>query len=730
MRFVGVKLADKIAEIVIRLGGAMVILAVAAIFLFVGKETIPLFLPAKSELQATAPDPLPALSAPPLLLGLDEYESYAYGLTASGEIPFWSIDGWHLDGTIPLKKLKGRTISSAYRSPSRDHLYLGTEDGHALLAEIKFRPVYTETNRTVAKQVGGEKLIEVSPDGKGISKIFGRHDNYGTAHFLALTDDNQLVHGLLEEGGDPRIDPLLGLDENVEVTGLALDANSKKAFAATRDGRLFHWYLEDSWEKPFEILKPHEDGSYITAMDLIIGDESIILGFSNGVIEQWFGVRQGEEGLFRPYQRIRSFERMPDAVTHLEVSGRNKGFLASSRDGNLRQIFTTSGRTMLNLTTDASLANVALSPKLTGIIAIDASAKPWHWKVESRHPEISWKTLFGKVWYESYDEPAYVWQSTGGTDDFEPKLSLTPLFVGTLKGAFYGLLFAIPVAVLAAIYTSQFMHQRFRAIVKPGVEIMAALPSVVIGFLAGLWLAPILEHHVVSVASMLILIPLLVLAAVLGWNFIPRPFRSRLPRSVEFSLITLVVGSGFVLAVFLGPLLEGWFFGGDLRQWIFSTTGQQFEQRNSIVIGFAMGFAVIPIIFTISEDALSNVPQHFVSGSLALGASRWQTAVRIILPTASPGIFSAVMVGFGRAVGETMIVLMATGNTPIMNFSPFNGMRTMSANIAVEIPEAPVGGTLYRVLFLTAILLFVMTFAVNTVAEVVRQRLRDKYKAV
>jgi phosphate transport system permease protein len=302
--------------------------------------------------------------------------------------------------------------------------------------------------------------------------------------------------------------------------------------------------------------------------------------------------------------------------------------------------------------------------------------------------------------------------------------------MGTLKGAFYGLLFAIPVAVLAAIYTSQFMHQRFRAIVKPGVEIMAALPSVVIGFLAGLWLAPILEHHVVSVASMLILIPILVLTAVLGWNFIPRPIRTRLPRSTEFSLITLVVATGFVLAVFLGPLLEGWFFGGDLRQWIFSTTGQQFEQRNSIVIGFAMGFAVIPIIFTISEDALSNVPQHFVSGSLALGASRWQTAVRIILPTASPGIFSAVMVGFGRAVGETMIVLMATGNTPIMNFSPFNGMRTMSANIAVEIPEAPVGGTLYRVLFLTAILLFVMTFAVNTVAEVVRQRLREKYKAV
>ena len=113
-----------------------------------------------------------------------------------------------------------------------------------------------------------------------------------------------------------------------------------------------------------------------------------------------------------------------------------------------------------------------------------------------------------------------------------------------------------------------------------------------------------------------------------------------------------------------------------------------------------MGFAVIPIIFTIAEDAFSSVPQHLTAASLALGASRWQTATRVVLPTASPGIFSAVMVGFGRAVGETMIVLMATGNTPVMDWSPFNGFRTLSANIAVEIPEAPYGGTLYRMLFL------------------------------
>jgi phosphate transport system permease protein len=141
-----------------------------------------------------------------------------------------------------------------------------------------------------------------------------------------------------------------------------------------------------------------------------------------------------------------------------------------------------------------------------------------------------------------------------------------------------------------------------------------------------------------------------------------------------------------------------------------------------------MGFAVIPIIFTIAEDSLSNVPGHLRAGSLAVGATRWQTAVRIVLPTASPGIFSAVMIGFGRAVGETMIVLMATGNTPVMDWSIFNGFRALSANIAVELPEAPEGGTLFRVLFLAALLLFCLTFAVNTVAEVVRLRLRQKFR--
>jgi phosphate transport system permease protein len=184
-----------------------------------------------------------------------------------------------------------------------------------------------------------------------------------------------------------------------------------------------------------------------------------------------------------------------------------------------------------------------------------------------------------------------------------------------------------------------------------------------------------------------------------------------------------------LLAQLLSPMFMNTFFDGDAIAY-FKDASIAFDQRNSIVVGLAMGFAVIPTIFSIAEDALFAVPKHLINGSLALGATPWQTLIRVVLLTASPGIFSAVMIGLGRAVGETMIVLMATGNTPVMDFSIFQGLRTLSANIAVEMPESEVHSTHYRVLFLAALVLFAFTFLFNTVAEIVRQRLRRKYSSL
>jgi phosphate transport system permease protein len=409
-------------------------------------------------------------------------------------------------------------------------------------------------------------------------------------------------------------------------------------------------------------------------------------------------------------------------------SRRDKGFVTADAGGGVHLNYGTSGATLLDLRDDPGLRGIVFAPKADGLITIDERGRLSHWAVHNPHPEASWRALFGRVWYEGYAQPEYVWQSTGGTDDFEAKFSLTPLVYGTLKGTFYALLFAVPLALLAALYVSEFMHPSVKAYVKPAVEIMAALPSVVLGFLAGLWLAPLVERLVPGLFLLPLVEALCILGALLVWRLLPLAVRMRLRTGTEVFLLLPVVVVGAWLAFGLGGLVEARLLAGDYRGWLLSALGLTYDQRNSLVVGVAMGFAVIPIIFTIAEDSLANVPQHLRAGSLALGANRWQTALRIVLPTASPGIFSAIMIGFGRAVGETMIVLMATGNTPLMDANIFSGFRALSANIAVELPEAPEGGTLFRVLFLAAFLLFCLTFVVNTVAELVRLRLRRRYR--
>ncbi|MEX1057169.1 MAG: ABC transporter permease subunit [Natronospirillum sp.] len=347
----------------------------------------------------------------------------------------------------------------------------------------------------------------------------------------------------------------------------------------------------------------------------------------------------------------------------------------------------------------------------------------------NEHPEVSFRALWSRVWYEGRAEPRYVWQSSSGDDQFEPKFSLMPLTLGTIKAAFYAMLLAMPLGLLGAVYTAYFMSPKLRGVVKPTIEIMEALPTVILGFLAGLWLAPFMEKNLPAVFSIVVVLPLAMLAVAALWRFLPRRLRLLIPDGWEaVILIPVVLAVGWT-AVSSSPAIELLFFDGSMRQW-FTDVGVTYDQRNALVVGAAMGFAVIPTIYSIAEDAVFNVPRHLTQGSMALGATPWQTVVGVVLPTASPGMFSALMIGLGRAVGETMIVLMATGNSPIMNFNIFEGMRTLSANIAVELPETAVGGSHFRILFLAALVLFVLTFILNTIAEIVRQRLRRKYSSL
>ena len=471
------------------------------------------------------------------------------------------------------------------------------------------------------------------------------------------------------------------------------------------------------------------DGSAkVQSIEFLLGGVSLLVGDDQGSISQWFMVRDDDNNW--SLQRIRAFQLSDSAITTIVPEHRRKGFLAADAEGNVGVFYTSAGRTLIReKLSEGPINQLAISPR-SNYLMVDSGGKTQFLEIDNEHPEISLSALWGKIWYESYQEPDYIWQSSASNNDFEPKLSLTPLAFGTLKAAFYAMLLATPLAIAGAIYTAYFMAPGMRRKVKPVIELMEALPTVILGFLAGLWLAPLIENNLPGIFALLMFVPIGILLFAYAWDSLPSKIRLAVPEGWQAALLIPVVIACGTLAMELSGTFEAVLFGGDMRTWLTSELGIPYDQRNALVVGLAMGFAVIPTIFSIAEDAIFSVPKHLSYGSLALGATPWQTLTRVVLLTASPGIFSAMMIGMGRAVGETMIVLMATGNTPIMDANIFEGMRTLAANIAVEMPESEVGSSHFRILFLAALVLFLFTFVVNTAAELVRHRLRKQYSSL
>ncbi len=237
------------------------------------------------------------------------------------------------------------------------------------------------------------------------------------------------------------------------------------------------------------------------------------------------------------------------------------------------------------------------------------------------------------------------WQPVSGN----PRFSVIPLLIGTIKVTLVAMIIATPLAIAAALYTAEFAPHRLREWLKPTIELFAGIPSVVVGF--------------------------------------------------------------FVFIV--------------LASWLSETFGFRFR-LNALTAGIGLALAVIPVIYTVTEDALSGVPRSFREASLALGASKAQTAVRVVLPAAGPGIGAALILGFGRAIGETMIVLMVSGNAALMSLDPLTPARTLSATVAAELGEVVFGSDHYRVLFFIGTLLFLITTVLNGIGDRVNRRLRRK----
>jgi phosphate transport system permease protein len=621
----------------------------------------------------------------------------------------------------------------ARTSGKNERFGLGTKDGRIVPLTIEFTTGFENGIRTIRPTVMTGAPVQIDPAKSPIVRLAFQQADAGPAAAI-LTEAGRLWFARVTSPRGADAEPIVTATElTAQITGavtaLVLDGRGETLSIGTAGGNLYHYDVREGTQ-PILIESPAvaPPGIPVTALAYLIGDRSLVIGTGSGGVSVWMPVRPTNESNRTRLQAIHRFASHPAAVTGISPSQRDKGFITGDAQGNLFVHYSTSEQTLLRFSGNGTpLQSVMFAPKANGAVALTDTGQLLTYAIRNPHPETSFASLFRPVWYEGYEKPEHVWQSSGATDDFEAKLGLTPLLFGTLKGTIYAMLLAVPLAVLGAIYTSMFMHPDLRAKIKPTIEIMAALPTVVLGFLAGLWMAPLLERIFPAVTAMFIVIPLSVILATLLWQFVPFTIRNRARAGSEALLLMPVIVGAVLLCLSLNAQIESLLFGSDYKGWLANVFGVRYDQRNALVVGFAMGFAIIPIIFSISEEALSSVPRNLIAGSLALGATPWQTLARLVFVSASPGIFSALMIGFGRAVGETMIVLMATGNTPIMDWSLFDGFRTLSANIAVEIPEAPHGGTLYRTLFMAATLLFVITFLLNTGAEVIRQRLRKKY---
>lgn len=844
-----VHLADKAADILVPAGGLFVIFAVFGIMVFLLIVVLPLFQGGRLTGQADyaaggAPGPV-------LMVEVDEYQALAITVSPSGSVSaFHALTGAAL--AAPSFDFGGKRATAYARTFKGGNVAFGFEDGTVRFGRITFkaevlaggsapqglRPL-NRADRTdgsaVFSRIPGNQVRKVSLDlaldppqqiaeaGTAIVSMdyrvggtverptrgFVTVDARGSVRLsLAETRINMLTRKAATAVNTATLE---GMPKGLKVAGALLTDRADQVYVAEEGGTVFRFDTRD-FSKPAlaERKAFFPAGVKLTGLAFLIGEQSIIAAGSDGAVDVYFRLQRQGAATKDGFEMVRGHRLEPHAgpVRRLDVSKRSKMLVTADAGGNVWLRHATSEQVILRMKGKAAggYDGISLAPRDDGILAVAADRRASLWSVHAPHPETTWRSLFGAIWYEGYPEPSYTWQSSSGTDTFEPKFSLVPLVFGTIKATLYSLVFAIPIALLAAVYTSEFVHPAVRGTLKPVMEMMASLPSVVLGFIAALILAPIVERWIASVFLLFALLPLSLVGSAYLWQLVPLDLSRRLDGLPKFALMFVAIFAAFGLSWLLGARFEWLFFYGDLKAWVNGDVGtgapflflvflpgaclavflgarrwleewtrekvqrlSEFQgalfagarwlallaaaalaawavawaasalgldprggvvgtyvQRNVLVVGFAMGFAVIPIIYTIAEDALNAVPSHLRAASLACGATPWQTAWRVVLPTAMSGVFAAVMVGMGRAVGETMIVVMAAGNTPILDWNLFNGLRALSANIAVELPEAVKDGTLYRVLFLAGLTLFVMTFILNTLAEIVRIRFRRR----
>jgi phosphate transport system permease protein len=924
--------ADTTARVLISLGGVSVIIAVLAIMVYLVYAAAPLFFSGRAvAVQSVRMTGDEALDEPLAFSMVDEYRGTMLVVSVRGDVAAVRMS----DGAVePLGSLvtPDRALTAISIPTDSGRLALGFDDGTFQIGTIGFVtdfPSAQDLPQGVAVLGIGDRmplgrgafvdrtaqgqLRRTSPvwdfaqpahlpSGDGPVVRIDLRSSRAEEAMVALRADGSAHFNRVSiirplGGGRPRtrLHSLPVQYEAVEGRSsipdwLFLSGDAAHLVALWRDGAGVRYARTEGgfvFAEQSGLVPP---GRSLTYARTLLGAKTLILGDSAGGVGGAFAARGTSYETPDGYTLVRAHDYPPSPSEHSAeimagaIAVRDRLFATGDSSGRVIVRHMTSGKVVAQVEVGSAPRAVAITPKTDGLVVISADGRLSTWDLSPGHPEASVRALFGKVWYEGESEPGYVYQSSSGEDTAEVKYSLIPLIFGTIKATVYALLFAIPIAIFAAVYTSEMLHPSVRNRIKPVIETMASLPSVVLGFIAAIVIAPLARDWLPSILLAFFAVPVCVLCAAYLWQLVPVRVAARLTSSAQFALVGAVMLCGLWVAGMLGGVLERALFTptpseqlvmanfveavpreqwpepfrsvprisgelsrdaaehglfirsgqlvrpvgnvsdpdaaeliarerldrADIRRWLDGTIGGawpgwfmlmtlpslitvvlmrsrlvdpflaglsgpghttkagivelikftltlacglglsavlagvlsgmgldardsvfgSFSQRNTLIVAIVMGFAIIPIIYTISEDAMSSVPGSLRSASLGCGATRWQTATRVVLPIAASGIFSACMIGLGRAAGETMIVLMATGNTPSMDWNIFSGFRTLAANIAFEIPEAPKDSTHYRILFLGGLCLFGLTFVVNTAAEIVRQRFRRRSAAL
>jgi phosphate transport system permease protein len=852
--------------VVIAVGGIGTIVAVSLVCLFLVWVVVPLFLPVqvgpekavspgmKSGAHETGIENQENGEKKIVALGIDDYRLTAWEIAQNGAICVFRIDNGQILQQLTAEQTSLTGISAVSVAIDGQSAAFGFADGHVQLSDIRFNYQMVPSDQlppAAQKLLPGEVVklddgslvarteqgdfrrqkfeLKLQPPLAAANAAISRLD-YVTVgsdtHICTLSADGKLRTNLLavthSDITDKDQSEFIGADLPLPKTVstppdyVLVSDRGEGVFIAWNSGRLLRFSTRNPRAPRLEeeVHLVSESGHSLTALSWLLGRSSLVAGDTLGRIRVWFTKEIGEadrlsDDVIPPDHRVlvaaHEFAAEGHAVTSIAASPRSRLIAAGFADGQVKLLYTAAERTLAELKCPhvGPVKSLAISPKGNCLLACTAAGIT-RWNFDAQHPEATLGMLFLPVWYEGHPQPELAWESTG-SDASEAKFGLMPLVFGTLKATVYTMLFGAPLALLAAIYSSEFLQPRMKSRIKPTIEMMASLPSVVLGFLAGLVVAPFIESVVSQALTCVFTVPLSFLLGAYVWQLLPSDVVVRLSR-FRLLFIFLMMPLGIFAGIRLGPLVEQWLFAGDIKEWLDGQRGSgaggwvllllpltalftavliaqkinpwlrrraahwsriqagfaellkfiasvlfaitlsflvawaldalkldprgtfvgTYVQRNALVVGFAMGFAIIPLIYTIADDALSSVPEHLRSASLGAGATPWQTALRIVIPTAASGLFSALMIGLGRAVGETMIVLMAAGNTPLMDLNIFQGFETLSMALATELPEAAKNSTHYRVLFLAALTLFAVTFVVNTVAEIVRQRFRRR----